>query len=251
MTVVNEHHIREEIVAIGRRMWDKGFIAAADGNISVRVGPDRLLITPSGLSKGFLAPDQLLRIDLNGAVLPSHHLSTRGLKPSSETAMHLEAYRQRPDVQAVIHSHPPLAIALTVAGLPLDHDVLPEVIYSVGIIPTAPYVTPGTPDGQLAVRELVRKHDAILLDHHGTLTVGTTLSEAYMRLERIEHSAAILLAARQVGELKRLPKEEFEKLCALGVCARQTGLHAAATEEIPEELVKQVIAAVLKQVASG
>jgi len=140
----------------------------------------------------------------------------------------LDAYRQRSDVRAVIHAHPPLAIALTVAGLPLDADVLPEVIYSVGIVPTAPYVTPGTADGQRAVRELVQKHDAILLDHHGTLTVGANVMEAYMRLERIEHSAAILLAARQVGELKRLPRAEFEKLCALGVCARQTGRHQPA-----------------------
>src|SRR5712692_1743608 len=232
MPFTNEHQLREEMVAIGKRMWEKGFLAAADGNISARIGPDRLLITPSGLSKGFLSPDQLLRIDLNGAVIPSNHPATRGLKPSSEMMMHLESYKQRPDVQAVIHAHPPLAIALTVAGLPLDHDVLPEVIYSVGIIPTAPYVTPGTPDGQHAVRELVQKHDAILLDHHGTLTVGATVQEAYMRLERIEHSAAILLAARQVGELKRLPKAEFEKLCALGVCSRQFGLHAAASEEI-------------------
>ncbi len=247
MSFTNEHQLREEIVAIGRRMWEKGFLAAADGNISVRMGPDRLLITPSGLSKGFLSPDQLLRIDLHGAVIPSNHPATRALKPSSEMMMHLESYRQRPDVQAVIHAHPPLAIALTVAGLPLDHDVLPEVIYSVGIIPTAPYVTPGTPDGQHAVRELVQKHDAILLDHHGTLTVGATVQEAYMRLERIEHSAAILLAARQVGELKRLPQAEFEKLCALGVCARQVGLHSAASEEISEDVVKQVVERVLKQ----
>jgi len=249
MAIVNEPRLREEIVAIGKRMWEKGFLAAADGNISVRLGPDRVLITPSGLGKGFMAPDQLLRIDLNGRVLPSSHPATRGLKPSSETMMHLEAYRQRPDAQAVIHAHPPLAIALTVAGLPIDADVLPEVIYSVGIIPTAPYVTPGTPDGQNAIRALVQKHDAILLDHHGTLTVGATLTEAYMRLERIEHSAAILLAARQVGELQRLPRSEFEKICAMGVCARQTGLHAAASEEIPEELVRQVVAAVMKQLA--
>jgi L-fuculose-phosphate aldolase len=236
---MNEHQLREEIVAIGKRMWEKGFVAAADGNISARLGRDRLLITPSGFGKGFLSPDQLLRIDLRGVVIPSYHPGTRGLKPSSETMMHLEAYLQRPDVHAVIHAHPPLAIALTVAGLPIDADVLPEVIYSVGIIPTAPYVTPGTPDGGHAVRDLVRLHDAILLDHHGTLTVGANLNEAYMRLERIEHSAAILLAARQVGELKRLPKAEFDKLCALGVCARQTGLHAAASEEISVEPGKQ------------
>ncbi len=249
MAIVNEPRLREEIVAIGKRMWEKGFLAAADGNISVRLGPERILITPSGLGKGFLAADQLLRIDLDGRVLASNHPGTRGLTPSSETMMHLEAYRQRPDVQAVIHAHPPLSIALTVAGLPLDADVLPEVIYSVGVIPTAPYVTPGTPDGQHAIRALVQKHDAILLDHHGTLTVGATLTEAYMRLERVEHSAAILLAARQVGELKRLPREEFEKICAMGVCARQTGLHAAASEEVPEELVRQVVAAVMKQLA--
>jgi L-fuculose-phosphate aldolase len=230
--MLNEHHLREEIITIGKRMWEKGFVAAADGNISVRLGPDRLLITPSGFGKGFLSPEQLLRIDLRGVVIPSHYPGARGLKPSSETMMHLEAYLQRPDVHAVIHAHPPLSIALSVAGLPIDADVLPEVIYSVGIIPTAPYVTPGTPDGRHAVRELVKLHDAILLDHHGTLTVGANLTEAYMRLERMEHSAAILLAARQVGELKRLPQAEFEKLCALGVCARQTGLHAAATEEL-------------------
>lgn len=249
MRFLNEHDLREEIVAIGRRMWEKGFLAAADGNISVRLDQQRLLITPSGLSKGFLSPDQLLRVDMNGRVIASNHPATRNLKPSSEMMMHLTAYKQRADVHAVIHAHPPLAIALTVAGLPLDADVLPEVIYSVGIVPTAPYVTPGTPDGQHAVRDLVTTHDAILLDHHGTLTVGANVMEAYMRLERIEHSAAILLAARQVGELKRLPKDEFEKLCALGVCARQTGLHSAASEEIPEELVRQVVAAVLKQVA--
>ncbi|MCA1553955.1 MAG: class II aldolase/adducin family protein [Chloroflexi bacterium] len=243
--MLNEHSLREEIVAIGRRMWEKGFLAAADGNISARLGGDRLLITPSGLSKGFLSPDQLLRVDLKGNVIASHHPAQRNLKPSSELMMHLEAYKQRSDVQAVIHAHPPLAIALTVAGLPLDADVLPEVIYSIGIVPTAPYVTPGTSDGQHAIRELVKQHDAILLDHHGTLTVGANVSEAYMRLERIEHSAAILLAARQVGELKRLSREEFEKLCAMGVCARQTGLHAAASEEIPEDLVKQVVERVL------
>ncbi|MBI1801842.1 MAG: class II aldolase/adducin family protein [Chloroflexi bacterium] len=247
MSFVNEHQLRQEIVEIGRRMWEKGFLAAADGNLSARIGPDRLLITPSGLSKGFLSPDQILRVSLDGAVLASNHPGARGLKPSSEMMMHLEAYKQRADVSAVIHAHPPLAIALTVAGLPLDADVLPEVIYSVGIIPTAPYVTPGTPDGQRAVSELVKVHDAILLDHHGTLTVGASLTEAYMRLERVEHSAAILLAARQVGELKRLPRAEFEKLCALGVCARQNGLHAAASEELPEALVQQVVTAVLKQ----
>jgi len=249
MSSVNEYRLREEIVAIGKRMWDKGFIAAADGNISVRLSSDRLLITPSGLGKGFLSPEQILRIDLNGKVSSASQPATRGLKPSSETMMHLEAYRQRPDAQAVIHAHPPLSIALTVAGLPIDPDVLPEVIYSVGVIPTAPYVTPGTPDGQNAIRELVKKHDAILLDHHGTLTVGANLMEAYMRLERVEHSAAILLAARQVGELKRLSPEEFGKICAMGVCARQIGLHSAASEEVPEALVRQVVEAVMKQLA--
>jgi L-fuculose-phosphate aldolase len=243
---INEQQLRQDIVVIGKRMWEKGFLAAADGNISVRLSDDRVLITPSGLGKGFLSPEQLLRIDMDGKIVASHYPASRGLKPSSETMMHLEAYKQRPDVQAVIHAHPPLAIALTVAGLSLDADVLPEVIYSVGIVPTAPYVTPGTPDGQLAIRELVKVHDAIILDHHGTLTVGANLQEAYMRLERIEHSAAILIAARQIGELKRLPKSEFEKLCALGVCARQQGLHSAASEELPEELVRQVVEQVLK-----
>ncbi|MFQ6058097.1 MAG: class II aldolase/adducin family protein [Anaerolineae bacterium] len=207
-----EGKLRRDIVEVGRRMYHKGFIAASDGNISVRLTADRLLITPSGLHKGFLTPEQLVVTDLEGTLIPSYHPARRNLKPSSELPMHLEAYRQRPDVRAVVHAHPPLATAFTIAGVSLARCVLPEVIYSLGGIPTAEYATPGTSAGAEIVRQLVREHDAVLLDHHGVLTVGVDVYEAFMRLEQVEHAAAITLAARQLGGIRPLPPGEEEKL---------------------------------------
>lgn len=217
MNTQTETELRQRIVEIGRLIHQKGMVAAGDGNLSVRLDRERLLVTPSGFSKGFLEPDQLLVVDLNGERVSPGFGKWRELKPSSEIRIHLECYRQRADVKAVIHAHPPMTIACTLAGVSLAKCTLPEVLYDLGTIPTAPYATPASPEGPIAVRELVRKYDALVLDRHGTVTVGATLWDAYMRLERVEHSAQVTLAAQQAlhGPVSLLPVEAIEKISAM------------------------------------
>lgn len=192
-----EYALRQRIVEIGKLMHQKNFVAAGDGNISARLDRERLLVTPSGLSKGFLEPDQLLVVDLNGEKIAPAFGKWRELKPSSEIRLHLEWYRQRADVRAVIHAHPPHAIACTLAGISLAKCVLPEVVYDLGTIPTAPYATPASAEGAAAIRDLIARYDAVMLDRHGSVTVGADVWEAYLRLERVEHSAQVTLAAQQ------------------------------------------------------
>lgn len=206
-----EEQAREEIVRVCRLLWERGYVAATDGNVSVRIGPDRLLATPSGLSKGFLQEHQLVLTDLNGASVSE---VPSALRPSSELRMHCAVYRERPDVLAVVHAHPPMATACTVAGVSLMQPVLPEVLVTLGGIPTARYARPSSAEGAVVIRELIREHDAVLLDHHGSLTVGRSAFEAYLKLEKVENAALVLLAARQLGGVRELPPEEAEQLLA-------------------------------------
>lgn len=217
MNTQTEYELRQRIVEIGRLIHQKGMVAAGDGNLSVRLDRERLLVTPSGFSKGFLEPDQLLIVNLDGERVSPGFGKWRELKPSSEIRIHLECYRQRANVHAVIHAHPPMTIACTLAGVSLAKCTLPEVLYDLGTIPTAPYATPASPEGPTAVRELVKKYDALVLDRHGTVTVGATLWDAYMRLERVEHSAQVTLAAQQAlhGPVSLLPVEAIEKISAM------------------------------------
>ncbi len=214
---VNEQQLRQEIVRIGQLMYGKGFIAASDGNISARLGPDRLLITPSGLHKGLLEPDQLLVVDESGQMVGSR----RGLKPTSELPMHLEAYRQRSDIGAVVHAHPPVSVALSIAGIPMTDCLLPEVIVFLGLIPTTAYATPSSAENVRAIRDLIRQHDAIILQRHGSLTVGDTPMQAFMRLETVEQNARIGFMLAQLGVRHPLLPAEVEKLL---VQRRQLGL---------------------------
>jgi L-fuculose-phosphate aldolase len=193
-------------------MWERGYVAAADGNLSARLGPDRLLTTPSGMSKGFLSAQDLVVIRLDGEPVPSYR--GRGQKPSSEILMHLEVYRQRLDVGAVVHAHPPAATAFSIAGVTLARCILPEVVVTLGGIPTAEYATPGTAEVPESINQAIQEYDAIVLAHHGTLTVGQTLWDAYQRLEKVEQAAQITLIARQLGQVKTLPPEAVEKLMA-------------------------------------
>lgn len=210
-----DQELRQRVLEIGKLMHQKGFVAAGDGNISARLDHERLLITPSGFSKGFIEADQLLIVDLRGEKVSPMFGKWRDLKPSSEIRLHLECYRQRADASAVIHAHPPMTIACTLAGVSLAKCVLPEALYDLGTIPTAPYATPASPEGPIAVRELVKQYDAIILDRHGTVTVGATLWEAYMRLERVEHSAQVTLAAQQIRAVEPLPPDAIQKLAAM------------------------------------
>ncbi len=258
-----EEDARHEIVRICRLLWERGYVAAADGNVSIRLGPDRLLATPSGLSKGFLLPDQMVLTDLKGAPLVEREQTCKGLKPSSELRIHCEAYRQRPDIGAVVHAHPPIAIAFTIAGVSLAQCVLPEVLLSLGSIPTTRYATPTSAQGPEVISDLIGRYDALILDRHGSVTVGATAFEAYLKLEKVEHAAQVTLAARQLGNVQMLPPEEVRRLTAIrrqtlglpaeyegegcvgcGACGRSRGKAPADGEEA---LVERITRAVLQE----
>src|SRR5512135_2194070 len=153
MDARTETELRTRMIEVGKLVHQKGFVAAADGNLSIRLDRERVLVTPSGFSKGFLDAEQLLVVDMTGAKISPFFGKGRDLKPSSEIRIHLECYRQRADVNAVIHAHPPMTIACTLAGVSLAKCTLPEVLYDLGAIPTAPYATPATPEGPTAVRD--------------------------------------------------------------------------------------------------
>jgi L-fuculose-phosphate aldolase len=157
-------------------------------------------------------PAQLIITDLEGQVIQASTAEGKTLRPSSEFPLHLEVYRQRPEVRAVVHAHPPVSIALTVAGLDLETPLLPEVVVVLGTVPTAPYATPGTPEGAEVIRKLVKTRDAILLDHHGVVAVGSSPEDAYLKLEKVEHAATIVLTAAQLGRVIPLDRDQVERL---------------------------------------
>jgi len=204
--MTGESSLRADIVEVGRRMYARGYTASNDGNISVRLGSDRLLMTPKSVCKGFMTPDMMCITDLDGRKLQGDR------DPSSETLMHLEVYRQRPDVQAVVHAHPPTATGFAVAGIPLDRAVLAEVLTTLGSIPLAEYATPSTSELPEAVRKYIKAHDGMLLANHGALTVGGDLYGAYYKMETIEHFAKISLVARLLGRENLLSREEVMRL---------------------------------------
>ena len=204
-----ESSLRADLVEVGRRMYARGYTASNDGNISVRLGSDRLLMTPKSVCKGFMTPDMMCITDLEGRKLQGDR------DPSSEMLMHLEVYRQRPDVNAVVHAHPPIATGFAVAGIPLDRAVLAEVVTTLGSVPIAEYATPSTMELPNAVSKYIKAHDGMLLANHGALTVGGELFAAYYKMETIEHFAHISLVARLLGRENLIAREELTRLQAL------------------------------------
>jgi L-fuculose-phosphate aldolase len=202
-----EQHSREICIA-GRWLYERGYIVACEGNLSVRLDENRILNTPTCMNKGTLSPEDLVITDLNGA-----HISGKR-KVSSEVAMHLLFYRMRPDVQAICHAHPPTATGFAVAGRALDQALLPEIIIGLGQIPLVRYATPGTPELSAAIEPFVPHYDALLLANHGAVTCGPDLLTAFFRMETIEHSAKITLAAEMAGEPQLLSSREVAKLMA-------------------------------------
>ena len=204
-----EERLRADIVEIGRRLHDRGFVASNDGNISVRLDGERLLTTPTGVSKGFMTPDMMVTTDLTGRKL------TGDRDPSSEILMHLAVYEHRPEIRAVVHAHPPTATGFAVAGIALDRAVLAEVVTTLGSIPIADYGTPSTSELADAVRRYIGAHDGLLLANHGALTAAQELFAAYYKMETIEHFARISLVARQLGRERLLSREEVNRLQGL------------------------------------
>ena len=206
---MNEAELREGIVEVGRRLYARGYTASNDGNISVRLDAGRLLMTPKSVCKGFMSPDMMCITDLEGRKLAGDR------DPSSEMQMHLEVYRQRSDIAAVVHAHPPIATGFAVAGIPLDRAVLAEVVTTLGSIPIAEYATPSTKELPEAVRKYVKAHDGMLLANHGALTLGKDLFSAYYKMETIEHFAKISLVARVLGGERLLSRQEVDRLQGL------------------------------------
>ena len=206
--------IKKEICDIGKRIYDHGFVAANDGNISVKVGPNEFYCTPTGVSKGYMTPDMIIKIDAQGNKIEGK------LNPSSEIKMHMRVYQERPDAGAVVHAHPPVATAFTVAGIAMDQYILPEAILTIGNVPTCDYGTPSTMEIPDSLMPYIQKHDAFLLKNHGALTVGNTLTRACFTMEEVEFNAKINLYARQLGaglhsNIEEIPCEQLEKLMDL------------------------------------
>jgi len=210
-----EQALREEICLIGRLMHQKQYIDGSAGNISARLDDNRILSTPSGLAKGFMSPDQLIIIDMDANRIDEPNDANRHLVPTSEVLMHLECYRQREDVQGVVHAHPQTAVALTLVGYDFRRCIIPETVIILGMVPTTPYATPASAENRDAIRNLIAEHDAIMLAHHGSLTVAGSVWDAYLRLETLEHSAKTLFMAAQLGGPRELPAHQVQKLLAL------------------------------------
>lgn len=201
----------KEIIDVGRRMWVKGWVASNDGNISVRLKGGGFLATATGVSKGFLTPAMLVRLDRDGRPAPGRNRH----RPSSEILMHMEVYRRRPDIGAVVHGHPPYATAFAVAGIPLDQNILPEAILTLGPVEVAPYGTPSTDEIPEAIAPLIERSDVVLLANHGALAFGADLLTAYHRMETLEHTATITHLAMGLGRVKTIPKAQVKKLMEL------------------------------------
>ena len=212
-----EQELRALICEIGRRMYARNLVGGTDGNLSVRLPDGTFLCTPSGVSKGYMQPDDLIVADGAG-----RQIRGRG-KVTSEFFTHLACYEERPDIQAVVHAHPPMATAFTLAGESLARPVLPELIAALGGIPVTAYATPGTPEGNNVIRPLIRQCDGVMLDRHGSVTVGATLENAYFKLEKIEHTATVLLAARRLGPLRTLSADEVRRVLAAREAYGATG----------------------------
>lgn len=199
----------DHIMSIGKRMYQRGLIAATDGNLSIKISKTQIMVTPSGVCKGMLARGDLVIVDISGKKVAGRR------EPTSELRMHLRAYQLRDDIGAVAHAHPPYATAFAVAGRPLDKCVLPEIIITIGSVPLAGYGTPSTEEVAKSIEQVLPRCDAFLLKNHGVMAVGRTLLEAYHKLEMVEHLAKITFIATQIGGVETLSAEEVEKLYRL------------------------------------
>ncbi len=206
----SELDYKRDIITVGKMLYDKGYIAATDGNISIRISANRIITTASGVSKGFLKDEHIVVVDGDGGILSGRR------KPSSELKMHLAAYKLRPEIKAIVHAHPPTCTAFTIAGVSLAKCVLPEVVMTLGVIPTADYATPTTQEVPESIKEYITRYDAVILDRHGAITVSKKdVFDAYYKLEKIEHTAEITLKARQLGNIKTLSDKQVARLVSV------------------------------------
>ena len=207
--MASDRQHRLAIVQFGRMLHENGFVAATDGNLSVRLDEDRLLVTPTCICKGRMRASDMVIVDMQGKRLAGKRIV------SSEIAMHLLIYRLRPDVHGIVHAHPPTATGFAASGYGLIRPLVCEVVVGLGSIPLARYGTPGTPELTDALEPLIPQHDAILMANHGVVTFGSSLESAYMKMEIVEHFAKISLVTHLLGNEQPLGEKEVEKLVAV------------------------------------
>lgn len=209
MNTQNQFQVRREMCDIGHRIWLKGFCAGNEGNHSVRIAEDRVLCTPTGVSKGFLTPDQITIVDMDGTQIDKHN----AMKRSSEVLLHLQVYKARPDVKAVVHSHPPHATAFAIANIPIPEGIHPEAEVFLGKIPMAKYTTPSYKElGESVVALINKQTNTVMMANHGSVSFDSTLIGAYYKLEILDAYCRILLLSRQLGKVNQLTADEMVDL---------------------------------------
>lgn len=221
--MVSEFELKREICEIGKRIYNKGMVASNDGNISVKLNENEFLCTPTGVSKGFMTPEFICKVDKEGKVLQANG----NFKPSSEIKMHMRVYKERPDVNSVVHAHPMYATGFAIAGIPLTQPIMPEAVISLGCVPIADYGTPSTDEIPDAVSKYLQYYDAVLLENHGALTYADSLLAAYHKMESVEFYAQLLYIAKQLGGPKELSKVQVQRLYELRRQFGMKGKHPA------------------------
>lgn len=219
----NEQEIKELMCDIGRRVYNRGMIAANDGNFSVKLNDNEFLCTPTGVSKGFMTPEYICKVDAKGNVIEANP----GFRPSSEVKMHMRVYEKRPDVKAVVHAHPSYATAFAIAGIPLTQPIMPEAVVSLGAVPLAKYGTPSTDEVPDSIEEFLECYDQVLLANHGALTWGQDLLTAYHKMESVEFYAELLYKAKMLGGPKEFTPDQVERLYEIRRKLGFTGKHPA------------------------
>ena len=221
---INEYEIKKQICDIGKRIYDRNMVAANDGNISVKLNDNEFLCTPTGVSKGFMTPEYICKVDAKGNVIQANG----NFRPSSEIKMHMRVYEKRPDVGAVVHAHPNFATAFAIAGIPLTQPIMPEAVIALGCVPIAEYGTPSTVEIPDNIEKYLPYYDAVFLENHGALTWSTDLLAAYMKMESVEFYAELLYKSKMLGGPKEFDKEQIAKLGLPGkhpanLCAELNG----------------------------
>lgn len=241
----SDFEAKKLICDIGKRIYNKNFVAANDGNISVRVGPNTIWTTPTGVSKGFMTPDMMVKMDLSGKVLAGRS------KPSSEVKMHLKVYNENEETNAVVHAHPPVATSFAIAGISLEKPISPEAVVLLGKVPLAPYATPGTQEVPDSIAPFCKDYHAVLLANHGALTWGRDLIEAYYRMESLEHYAMMHmyttnimnksneLDCNQIADLVEIRHKMGIKTGGVPACELPKREEATGMQETNQDLDKQ------------
>lgn len=245
-TFVNEAQIRRDICKVGQKLYDKGFVAANDGNISVKINENEIIVTPTGVSKGDMTPESLVKMNLDGTVISSKS------RPSSEVKMHIQVYKINPNIKSVVHAHPPLATAFAVARIPLDRPILAEAVVNLGVVPVADYALPGTEDVPNSITPYVKDYNAVLLANHGLLTWGDDITQAFFRMESVEHYCKIMYYLNQIGSPQEFNCGQISELIDI---RKKIGINSGGVppceiserKDDKEELIKRITKKVLEQ----